>query len=97
MKTFPHKIKEVNGSIGCNNLELGDANPGQPKQCFCQGEQKPTVKRCGLEGEDCRCDGTAYFGKLEVEGKSPALFGEIFKSMFAYKDVNGTGSVPCTS
>jgi hypothetical protein len=79
---------------GCNHLELGDPLPFERKMCFCEPPREIPISRCGLQGEDCSCKGTAYIGKLEVDGVQPAPFAAMMELPFDFKQ-NVTQKIRC--
>lgn len=92
MQEFGYSSRTVDGSIGCNNFEFSDPAHGAVKQCFCEADQQPQVKRCAMQDGNCKCNGgNIYFGLVESEGTSPISFdGMLEAGNFAYKwDVNG--------
>lgn len=63
-KTAPEK-----GSINCSSAEFGDPAIGKAKQCLCERPKPPAplptkVRKCGEEGELCKCNGQVYMGRL---------------------------------
>jgi hypothetical protein len=92
MQEFGFSSRTVEGSIGCNSFEFSDPHHGSKKQCFCEADQTPQVKRCSMQDGNCKCkNGNIYYGLVESEGKSPISFDEMMEAgNFAYKwDVNG--------
>lgn len=62
-------IGNVEGSIQCNNQEFGDPAKGFQKQCYCETQKEPQVKRCAGEDGTCKCNGgNVFFGTLEADG-----------------------------
>lgn len=56
-----------NGQLLCDqNSFSGDPVYGHDKQCFCEADPSydpaPPVERCALEGDECICQGTVYYG-----------------------------------
>jgi len=87
--SHPHVSKlnqNADSPTGCNNLELTDPAPGFAKLCFCEPPREEPIHRCGLQGEDCHCKGTAFIGKLEIDGVQPAPFASMFELPFFYKE-----------
>jgi hypothetical protein len=78
----------------CTNLEFGDPAPGVAKLCCCEPPRQTPIARCGLQGEDCECKGTAYIGKLDIDGVMPAPFADMFELPFEYKQ-NVTQKISC--
>lgn len=97
MKDYSYVSRQVDGAIPCGNMEFGDPIRGASKQCFCEADAQPQVKRCATQDGTCRCNGgNVFFGLLEVDGWSPASFDEIWSAAFAVK-YNVTGEVQCNS
>lgn len=78
----------------CSTLEMGDPLPGDRKLCFCEPPRVQPIVRCGLQGEDCSCKGTAFIGKLDIDGVMPAPFASMFELPFNYKE-NVTQKLNC--
>jgi hypothetical protein len=98
MQDFGYSSRDVQGGIGCNSFEFQDPAHGAEKQCFCEANTAPQVKRCASQDGTCTCHGgNIYFGLLELDGKSPISFDEMMEGGdFAYKwDVNG--DFPCNA
>jgi len=94
-----HTYAEKNNQVAehptaCNGLTFGDPQPGVRKVCFCEPPRETPIERCGLQGEDCHCKGTAFIGKLEIDGVMPAPFAEMFELPFSFKE-NVTQKVQC--
>lgn len=97
MKEYGFVSKNVEGAIGCNSMEFGDPVKGANKQCFCEQNEYPQVKRCATQDGTCKCNGgNVFFGLLEVDGISPASFDDVESAAFAVK-YNVHGSVQCNS
>lgn len=87
--SHPHESKmnqNADTPTGCNNLDFTDPVPGFAKMCFCEPPVEQKIHRCGLQGEDCHCKGTAFIGKLEIDGVQPAPFASMFELPFFYKE-----------
>ena len=91
-----YSSRTVEGSIACNNQEFGDPVHGQKKQCFCEANLEPKVKRCALEGGTCSCaNGNVFLGLLSEEGSSDKLeFDDFLENEFVVK-YNFTGDIMC--
>ena len=66
------KLAPQKGFIDCNTSEFGDPAIGQKKQCLCERPKPPVVKaksmkKCGEEGELCKCNGKVYMGRLHSD------------------------------
>jgi hypothetical protein len=96
MKDYSFVTREVEGSIQCGNREFPDPVPGKEKQCFCEQNNQPQVKRCASEDGSCQCNGgNVFFGTItDNEGHNPASFDDMFTYSFAVK-YNVTGTVDC--
>jgi hypothetical protein len=96
MLTFPYAEKEVNGVVDCTNDVFGEVARGLAKQCYCESEaDAPKVEKCGLEGDECVCAGTVYYGRETIAKQSGVSFEQMTKK--PYKTAQSHGSVTCNS
>ena len=80
------KIAPEKGSINCSTVEFGDPAVGKAKQCLCERPKPPAplpknVRKCGEEGELCKCNGQVYMGRLHGdEPKKGVTVDEILEA-----------------
>jgi hypothetical protein len=86
MRDYGFTSRQVEGTIMCGNNEFTDPAQGFPKQCFCEPDQEPQVKRCAGEDGTCKCNkGNVFYGLVEVDGYAPAGFDDLYSNAFAVK------------